>query len=248
MTFCVGIKVEGGLVALADTRIVRGSEQVSKSKVSSVAHAGGNLFLMTSGLRSIRDKTCTYFEEQLEIQGPDGIARAFQAANLFGQQLRRVRDEDGPALEDAGFKFNLHAILGGRLKDDGEPQLFYLYPEGNWVEATVDAPYHMIGRTSYGKPILDRLLEAGTPLDQAISLAFLAFDATRTSVTDVDFPLDVVVVDSATGKLHEKRFDAQSLAGASAWWELKLRRALAEFPVSWARELSIDHEESKTWI
>ena len=56
MTFCVGIKVNEGIVALADTRIVRGSEQVNKQKLAEFQHAGQALFTMTSGLRSVRDK------------------------------------------------------------------------------------------------------------------------------------------------------------------------------------------------
>jgi putative proteasome-type protease len=241
MTFCVGIKVERGLVALADTRIVRGNETTSKRKVSHHAWDAGSLFLMTSGLRSVRDKTCTYFEEQLARQSP---RRIFEAANLFGQQLRSVREEDEPALAESGFKFNLHAILGGRLEEDGQPELFYVYPEGNWVEATPDAPYHMIGRTSYGKPILDRLLSVDTSLEDAVTLAFLAFDATRTSVTDVDFPVDIAVMDGTTGVLQEKRFDAAELAAASDWWQQTLRAALAEIPMDWAGELSLTASES----
>ena len=65
MTFCVAAKVDLGLVALADTRIVKGNEQSSKGKVASVNHSEGTLFFMTSGLRSVRDKTSVYFEASL---------------------------------------------------------------------------------------------------------------------------------------------------------------------------------------
>ena len=36
MTFCVGIKVEEGVVALADTQIVLGSERISKQEAGGV--------------------------------------------------------------------------------------------------------------------------------------------------------------------------------------------------------------------
>jgi putative proteasome-type protease len=197
---------------------------------------------MTSGLRSVRDKTCHYFEDQLTSHDLNASYKMFEAANLFGQQLRRVRAEDGPSLEAGGFRFNLHAILGGQLSGDSEPGLFLIYPEGNWIEATVDAPYHLIGRASYGKPILDRLLTADTPLGHAIALAFLAFDATRASVTDVDFPIDVVICDGTGESLREKRFDAALLADASEWWRQTLRAALAEFPLDWIDELSLTED------
>jgi putative proteasome-type protease len=65
----------------------------------------------------------------------------------------------------------LHAILGGRFNDDSQPVLIHVYPEGNWVEATDDSPYFVIGRSSYGKPILDRLLTPESTLQQTVGLA-----------------------------------------------------------------------------
>ena len=121
------------------------------------------------------------------------------------------------------------------LVDDDEPALFLVYPEGNWVTATPDAPSFIIGRTSYGKPVLDRLLTADTALPQAIALAYLAFDATRASVVDVDFPIDVVVWSS--GELREARFDAGDLAAVHDLWHDRLRTALAELPLGWTARL-----------
>ena len=65
MTFCLGIKLDQGLVALADTQIVKGDERLNRSKLALVQHRAQPLFIMTSGLRSVRDKTVIYFQEQL---------------------------------------------------------------------------------------------------------------------------------------------------------------------------------------
>src|SRR6185436_18833888 len=153
-------------------------------------HEGRPVFLMMSGLRSIRDKAVMRLEDELAAVDPP-YTRLYRLVTAFGDQLKRVTEEDGPALQSSGIRFNLHAIVGGRLSSDNQPALFMVYPEGNWVDATPDAPYFVVGRTSYGKPILDRLLSYDTPLPQALVLAFLAFDATRASVVDVDFPIDV---------------------------------------------------------
>ncbi len=166
MTFCVGIKVEQGLVALADTQIVKGGERLSKGKLALVSHRAQQLFIMTSGLRSLRDKTVIYLEEKLAEEAVD-FERLYQVAQSFGEQLRRVRQEDEAALAQGGLSFNLHAIIGGQLDGDPTPTLFYIYPEGNWIEATSDSPYFILGRTLYGRPILDRLLTADTPITQA---------------------------------------------------------------------------------
>ncbi|MBB3205767.1 putative proteasome-type protease [Rhodopirellula rubra] len=236
MTFCVGIKVAEGIVALADTRIVKGSEQVNKQKLAEFQHAGQSLFTMTSGLRSVRDKTITYVDETLRNE-ESTRDRLYQFANLFGEQLRRVKTEDGPSLAATNHSFNLHAIIGGRLMADDSPQLFYVYPEGNWVEAAVDSPYFMIGRTYYGKPILDRLLRFETPLSSAVALAFLAFDATRTSVTDVDYPIDLAVLANHESTPRFQRFAETELSSVSSQWTQALTESLANLPMQWASEL-----------
>lgn len=242
MTFCVGIKVNEGIVALADTRIVRGSEQVNKRKLAEFQHAGQALFTMTSGLRSVRDKTLTYVDEAL--RGEEVIRdRLYQFTNLFGDQLRRVKAEDGPALAATNHAFNLHAIIGGRLPADESPQLFYVYPEGNWVEVAFDSPYFVIGRTYYGKPILDRLLTSDTPLSSAIALALLAFDATRTSVTDVDYPIDVAVLANGDSAPRFHRYSESDLAETISHWTRALSESVHNLPMQWASPLFNNNQQ-----
>ncbi|QDS93791.1 Proteasome subunit [Roseimaritima multifibrata] len=236
MTFCIGIKVREGIVALADTRIVRGGEQSNKQKLSEFQHNGQSLFTMTSGLRSVRDKAIIYLDESLR-NDPQGVDRLYQVANRFGEQLRRVKAEDGEALQSTNHKFNSHAIIGGRLLGDAMPQLFYVYPEGNWIEAAEDAPYFVIGRTYYGKPILDRLLTHETTLKTAIGLALLAFDATRTSVTDVDCPIDVAVLPTHATVPTFRRYTEADLATTTAWWSATLANSLQQLPMDWANDL-----------
>jgi putative proteasome-type protease len=83
LTFCIGIRVRDGIVALADTRIVRGSEQGNKQKLAEFQHKDESLFTMTSGLRSVRDKTLVYVEETLRESKPP-MDRLYQFVNLFG--------------------------------------------------------------------------------------------------------------------------------------------------------------------
>jgi putative proteasome-type protease len=235
MTFCAGIRVRDGIVAIADTQIVRGSEQASKQKLTAVIHADDSLFVMTSGLRSIRDKTLIYLDETLRKNPP--YDRLYKVVNLFGESLRRVREEDGDSLAASGMLFNTHAIIGGCLADDDSPQMFYVYPEGNWIEASTDTPYFLIGRTSYGKPILDRLLTYDSSLEAAVSLALLAFDATRTSVTDVDCPIDIAVAPNHSRQAKIIRFTQQDIEATTQWWSQTLRDAIPQMPMTWAEKL-----------
>ena len=233
MTFGIGIKVREGIVALADTQIVVGIESVSKQKLAALYHANDSMFAMTSGLRSVRDKSLTYLSERLRNQ-VEPLNRLYRVVNMFGEELRKVREEDGPSLARSNISFNTHAIIGGCLAQDTSPQLFYVYPEGNWIEAAPDSPYFIIGRTSYGKPILDRLLRFDTPLRTAVALSLLAFDATRASVTDVDCPIDIAVI--AEGNRHATfhRFVQSDISVVTEWWSKMLSKALTSMPMQWA--------------
>lgn len=232
MTFCVGVKVREGLIALADTEIVKGGERLSKGKLSILSHGKGFAWIMTSGLRSVRDKTLTYTENAIS-SGSNTYKRIFEIANLFGQQLRIVHDEDGKSLARGNLQFNLHAIIGGRLDDDDEAKMYYVYPEGNWIEVNADSPYFLIGRTYYAKPIMDRLLTFDTSLSQAAAIAYLGFDATRASVTDVDFPIDMVLSNADTGVVKQHRYSFSEMEHVATWWQTELQRALRELPVDW---------------
>jgi putative proteasome-type protease len=234
MTFGVAVRATDGIVALADTRVVRGEQHSTKAKLSMIEHGGGSAFVMTSGLRSVRDKTIMHLTDELASL-PEPCGRMHQLATRYGAQLRQVRADDGPALEGAGLSFNVHTILGGQMADDTEPELFYVYPEGNWITATADVPYFIVGRTPYGQPILDRLARCDMPLQSVIGLAYLAFDATRASVVDVDFPIDIVTF--AGSVCRQRRFDAAELDETHRFWQDRLSQALTDLPTDWTHPL-----------
>lgn len=232
MTYCLGMKLKGGLVALADTRITMGSETTTAKKISIHKNDHGSIFLMTSGLRSIRDKAVTYFEEVLDSEG-QLYDKMYNVVNAFGKQLRRVAQEDKAALTDAGLHFNLYTIVGGKLEHDKEHKLYLLYPEGNWIEITKAAPFTIIGNSGYGKPILNRTLTYDATLRFGLKTGFLSFDSTRVSANDVGFPLDIVIYKAATGELIEKRFEESEMKSISSVWNESLSEIIKNIPESW---------------
>ncbi len=235
MTFCLGIKVESGLVGIADSRVTSGSECITAKKVKCYNGENGSFFMMTSGLRAVRDKALTYFDDALE----DGEARPdrlFKAANLFARQVRIVADEDKKALHDAGLHFNIHCLMGGQLSHDREHRLYLIYPEGNWVEIGEGTPYHIIGAPGYGKPVLDRTLKYEDTMRFAMKVGCLAFDSTRISAADVDFPIDTVMYAANTFQIVEMRYEKSSMADLSAWWQDHLRHLVRELPSDWLDE------------
>src|SRR5436853_138806 len=80
-----------------------------------------------------------------------------------------------------------------RHAGDVRHRLYLIYPQGNWVEVDSGTPYQIIGASGYGKPVLDRTLKYEDSLRFALKVGCLAFDSTRISAANVDFPLDVVL-------------------------------------------------------
>jgi putative proteasome-type protease len=231
MTYCLGIKVKEGLVAIADTRITSGTDTTEKKKIYIQQKDKSSLFIMTSGLRSVRDKAVLYFKERMD----DGIEynKLYKAVNDFGEQVKRVAREDKAALEASGFRFNLNTIIGGQFKDDDEHKLFLLYPEGNWVELGQGAPFVIIGNSGHGKAILNRTLTNDSSMHLALKSGFLSFDSTRVSANDVDFPIDVALYRNNSFEMIEHRYTKKDLEQISEQWAEELKEALNRIPDGW---------------
>ncbi len=232
MTFCLGVKVAKGIVAIADTRITSGSEVSSNKKVFVHQSQHHSLFIMTSGLRSVRDKAITYFKEVLEEQDTK-FDKLYKAVNAFGDMVKRVAAEDKASLREAGLSFNLSAVIGGQLEKDEEHKLYMLYPEGNWIEVTEGSPFIIIGQPNYGKPILYRNLKYNTSLQEVLKLGFLAFDSTRVSANDVDFPIDVILCEKDSFKINEQRYEKADLEQISYQWNALLNASVQKLPTDW---------------
>ncbi len=231
MTYCLGIKLKEGLVGLSDTRISAGTSTTVKKKVYINQRDHSSLFIMTSGLRSVRDKAVVYFQELME----EGIVynKLYKAVNAFGEQIKRVANEDDEALMKSGYKFNLNAIVGGQLRDDDEHKLFLIYSEGNWVELDAGSPYVIIGNSGQGKAILNRVINENTTMKQALKAGFLSFDSTRVSSNDVEFPIDVVLYKKDSFNMVENRYEFADLESISRMWAEKLKEDINEIPEEW---------------
>lgn len=232
MTFCLAIKVSEGLVGIADTRVISGSENITARKVAVFEQEGGSFFVLTSGLRSIRDKALTYFTETLSTHEKPHD-KLFKVANAFAAELRKIAVEDKSALEDSGLHFNIHCLLGGQMEGDADPKLYLIYPQANWVEIGDETPYHIVGAPGYGKPVLDRTLKYTDSMRFALKVGSLAFDSTRISAADVDFPLDVVLFFRDSKRIVQRRFEQSELVEISEGWHERLRNSVANLPSTW---------------
>ena len=204
MTYCVGIKLNAGLVFLSDSRTNAGVDHISTFRKMIVYERPNDRFmvLLTAGNLSISQsvREILQVEHLKDPEGGDPItiwnARSmFDAARVLGQAVRRVYDRDAEALKFAGVEFNISMIFGGQIKGEGM-RLFSVYSAGNFIEATPETPYFQIGESKYGKPVLDRVLTPETPLDEAAKCALVSMDSTMKSNLSVGPPLDLVVYEA----------------------------------------------------
>ncbi len=228
MTYCLGIRLRKGLVAIADTRITSGSETTTAKKVFVHKYGQYPIFIMTSGLRSVRDKVITYFQELLDER--EGFDKMYQAVNALGEQIKRVASEDRDELSRNGIVFNIYTIVGGQMPKDETPKLYLLYPEGNWIEVGEGTPFMIIGNSGYGKPVLQRTINYDSSLEFALKTGFLSFDSTRVSANDVGFPIDVLIFNKETFELEEHRLDEKDLEQITTFWGNRLKSSVNEIP------------------
>ncbi|MSQ29014.1 MAG: hypothetical protein EXR68_00775 [Dehalococcoidia bacterium] len=64
------------------------------------------------------------------------------------------------------------------------------------------------------------------PLSEALKVGLLAFDATKTSASDVDYPVDVVTYRPDTFTLQEQRFSGQDLDPLRSYWQNAIEAAV----------------------
>jgi len=233
MTFCLAMKVKDGIVGISDTRITSGKECMTAKKVT-VRRGNGRhaVFVMTSGLRSLRDKAITYFHEVIEEE-QQSFDKLYKMVNALGEQVKKVSHEDRESIEAAGLSFNLYALVAGQLDADKEPMLYMLYPEGNWVEVGEGSPYFIIGNTGHGRPMLDRVLRYESSMEFALKVGFLSFNATRVSSNDVEYPIDVVACKNNSFHITEARFDRDDMQRYSVWWQERIAKSVHDMPDDW---------------
>jgi putative proteasome-type protease len=200
MTYCVSLKVSAGMVFASDSRTNAGFDQISTFRKMVVYERPGDRFmvLLSSGNLSISQSVREMLQvEHLRSEGPVpttiwSATSMFDAARVLGHTVRRVYDEDGPALRAAGIDSGCTLIFGGQIKGEAM-RLFLVYSTGNFIEATAETCYFQIGEAKYGKPVLDRMLVPSSPLAEAAKCALVSIDSTLKSNLSVGLPIDLVV-------------------------------------------------------
>ncbi len=201
MTYCIGIRLNAGLVFLSDSRTNAGIDQISTFRKMIVYEQPGDRFmvLLSAGNLSASQSVRELLQLEKIDRGPDeapltiwNATSMFDAVRVLGATVRRVYQQDGPSLKATGVDFNVSLIFGGQIGGEAM-RLFMVYSAGNFIEATRETCFFQIGESKYGKPILDRVLNPATGLDEAAKCALVSMDSTLKSNLSVGLPLDLLV-------------------------------------------------------
>ncbi len=200
MTYCVGIKLDAGLVFLSDSRTNAGLDQISTFRKMMVYERAGDRFMvmLSAGNLSISQSVREILQVE-KIDNPGGepltiwnAPSMFDAVRVLGSAVRRVYDQDAASLKQSGIDFNASMIFGGQIKGEAM-RLFLVYSAGNFIEATRETCFFQIGESKYGKPVLDRMVTPASGLDEAAKCALVSMDSTLKSNLSVGLPLDLLV-------------------------------------------------------
>lgn len=214
MTYCVGMRLDAGLVFLSDSRTNAGVDQVGTfRKMSVFEHPGERVMvLMTSGNLSISQSVR---QAVTDYVGADGLTiwnapNMYEAARIIGDSVRAVHKRDAATLAEFGVDFNIGMIFGGQIKGE-RCRLFQVYSAGNFIESRDESTYFQIGEAKYGKPIIDRVVTPLTTLDDAAKCALISMDSTLRSNVSVGLPLDMLVYSTESlAVTHFVTIDAQN--------------------------------------
>lgn len=239
MTYCVGMRLDAGLVFMSDTRTNAGVDNISTfRKMHSWSVPGERLLtIMSAGNLATTQAVVSLLDERTkatEERMPVVLAEPsmFQVARLVAATLKEVIDNHASTGQRADAAFNATLILGGQIIG-GPPRLFLIYPEGNFIEASTDTPFFQIGETKYGRPILVRAYDPGLEFSDAIKLLLVSFDSTIKANLSVGLPLDVQVYTTDSLKLgpqYRIGADDPYFQTLSTSWSDALRHAFEEMP------------------
>jgi putative proteasome-type protease len=227
VTYCVGIRVDEGLVFAADTRTSANVDDIrTYNKLHAFEFAGERvLLLMSAGNLATTQVVLCQIQRDLEAgAGAPSLRNArhvYDVAAYVGRLTVRA-EKDTQAEGDFGASW----IVGGQIRGDA-PALYHVYPEGNFIACSPETPYLQIGETKYGKPILDRMIGGGTSLADAARCALVSLDSSMKANISVGLPLDLAIVPAGALAIgHRLRLDVDTpywRALRKAW-----RRNLAE--------------------
>lgn len=250
MTYCLGIINQFGIVMAADSRTNAGVDYISSyKKLFDLSVPGERVIIIcASGSLSVTQGVLTRLKRDIQNQEEENLHNLptmYDIAAYVGSKSREIQNLDRPWLEKDNIDFSCNFLLGGQIKGE-EAQLYLIYPQGNFIQATKETPFLQIGETKYGKPIIDRMITYDTALEDAAKCALLSIDSTMKSNISVGPPINLIMYETDSFDIRhtlELRLGAPYIAKIRKLWEKSVRQAFEAMPnIEWEYGL-IEPEE-----
>ena len=251
MTYCLGIINKLGIVMAADSRTNAGVDYISsyRKMFDLSLPKERSIIICNSGSLSVSQGVLTRLNRDIQNQEAKNLhtlSTMYDIAQYIGNKSREIQEQDRPWLEKDGIDYSCNFLLGGQIKGE-EPQLYLIYPQGNFIQATPETPFLQIGETKYGKPILDRTISYETPLEDVAKCALLSLDSTMKSNISVGPPINLVMYEADSFEINNKlelRIGAPYIAKIRKLWEESVRRAFESMPdIDWRQDLNDSEED-----
>jgi putative proteasome-type protease len=238
MTYCVGIHVDGGLVLASDTRTSSSFDDVRVHGKMHVFEKPGECVFVLMSAGNLATTQAVIASLRRDIENPDAPISLFKAKRLYevADYIGRVLVENqtlaGANAQQSSVSVEATLILGGQIAG-GEAALRLIYPLGNWINASPETPYLQIGESKYGKPILDRIIDRETSLEDAARCALVSLDSTIRSNVSVGLPIDLAIIRDGELRVGQQiRIDEDTpfFAEIRKSWAQKLTDAVHSLP------------------
>jgi putative proteasome-type protease len=119
MTYCVGVKLDEGLIFAGESRTHAGVDDYAKfCKMTVFDRAGDRVLVLLSSCGLAATQTViNLLRRRAAGEAPHiwSVDSMFDVANLMADAMRDIERRDGPFLETGGLKFNASFILGGQI-------------------------------------------------------------------------------------------------------------------------------------
>ncbi len=251
MTYCLGIINKFGILMAGDSRTNAGVDYISAyKKLFDLSLPGERVIVIcASGSLSVTQGVLTRINRDIKNQESDNLhtlPTMYDIAGYIGSKSREIQDLDRPWLEKDKIDFSCNFLLGGQIIGE-EPQLYHVYPQGNFIQASKETPFLQIGETNYGKPIIDRTIAYDTPLEDAAKCALLSMDSTMKSNISVGPPINLIMYETDSfdlSKTLELPLGAPYIAKIRKLWEKSVRQAFEAMPdIEWDQESTESGED-----
>lgn len=251
MTYCLGIINQFGIVMASDSRTNAGVDYISTyRKMFDLSIPGErSIIICNSGSLSVSQGVLTRLNRDIQAQEAKNlhtIGNMYDIAQYIGNKSREIQEQDRSWLEKDGIDYSCNFLLGGQIKGE-VPQLYLIYPQGNFIQATPETPFLQIGETKYGKPILDRTISYETPMEDLAKCALLSLDSTMKSNISVGPPINLIMYEADSFQISHKlelRIGAPYIAKIRKLWEQSVRHAFESMPnIDWVQDVNDSEED-----